>query len=249
MNEQQGKHFDKRIRQALDRLPDVPAPGSSFDANRLWEQLRPELATPLVVITPKRTGQVRWLVAASLVSIGLFLSWLLPTKFSMEEAKSDQRLAGYVVKKAPYQLKERARIEQETPAFLSETRKQPIDKQTLKRYEKIINPAVSTIDTIGSQLMVITINVPVDLPLSEAWLIEPALVRSALAVIDCGGAVYPKRRFAVVHQNELRAEAETQANLERNDRFVRWGGPLPGTSSTVPNTPADPKFGLIIPFN
>lgn len=248
MNEQQGKHLDQHVRQALDSLPNVPAPGTTFDAGKLWEKLRPELATS-VVIVPKRTGQVRWLVAASLLGIGLFLNWLWRIEFSADRPQADRRVARYVTTKVPNQPEERTQQKQEVLTLSPKREQQLANRQPQIRHEKILNLAVSIVDKVDSQPTGATTNVPENLPNSDVALTESVAVSPPLAVVDRkAGTTYPKRRFAVVHQNELRADAETRARLERNDRFVQLGRPA-SPSGTFPVTLTDEKSGLIIPLN
>lgn len=78
MTEKQNVPFDEQVRRTLEALPDAPPPGSTFDAGRLWEQLRPELAqlpSEQVQIQSRWHTSRWWLAAASLA--GLILSWFV----------------------------------------------------------------------------------------------------------------------------------------------------------------------------
>ena len=58
------------------------------------------------------------------------------------------------------------------------------------------------------------------LSLTEAPAIIDKLLTSGVPKVI---QVKPKRRFQVVHENELRAEEEAQPKLYRPDHFVRLG--------------------------
>ncbi|MBO0950099.1 hypothetical protein [Fibrella forsythiae] len=249
MNEQQGKHLDERLRQALDTLSDVPAPGSTFDAGKFWEQLRPELAAETVVLVSKRTGQVRWLVAASLVGMALFLGWLLRSTPALNQTQINRQTEKEVVKHVPIHLRERTQPKQ-TPLIASSRSRKRTSESPKGNVEKSTGVSAHTTDATNSQLTVATANVPVDLPVAEALPTELTAVQlPPTAVTRKAVPTYPKRRFAVVHQNELRAEAETRAKLERNDRFVRLGSAPVSDAPLRPIETAEEKIRLIIPLN
>ena len=247
MNEQQGKHLDQRVRKALNNLPD--APGTEFDAGKLWEQIRPELATQPVAV-PGRMGEIRWLVAASLIGIGLFLGWLLRVQPGVDRLQASRQVAGYVGRKNSVQPQKRTWPEQKLPALPPRTGQQVAETQPVSRAKKLIDRPIQTAEATEVQPTLATIDLPADLPVVDLGPAEPLPVKLTPAPVNQKpGIAYPKRRFAVVHQNEVRAEAETRARLERNDRFVRLGAPPPGTSSMLPITPAEEKTGLIIPLH
>lgn len=133
MNEKQGEHLDRRIRQSLARLPDGPPPGSVFDGGRLWEQLRPEL-TAQPVVAKKRIGGW-WLAAASVVGLLAEIWWfqytlLLPdTQSVRRERGASQTTLANPANKRPV----RKQTEDETPNSISgnssvETRNQTVHR-------------------------------------------------------------------------------------------------------------------------
>lgn len=241
MNDLLGNLSDQRIRQALDSLPDAPPPGSSFNAARLWDQLRPELATQPVSALPQKNRRRWWLVAAA--CMGLLLGgWWWLAQHVPNGIRTGQAIQ-VAVSRSPQQ---RTQPQPVHPQLADKApmarRKTPVQRFNLQPsgLHPVINESPPPIE-----LQPATRSEPVaDVPESVAA--APAETYPAAPVLPPNRL---KRRFAVVHQNELRAEAETQAKLERNDQFVRLGVPSPTTPSKAFAAPADEPSGLIIPLN
>ncbi|XWW47629.1 hypothetical protein JYG30_09385 [Fibrella sp. USSR17] len=256
MNEQQGKHLDERVRQALDTTPDVPVPGSTFDAGKLWEQLRPELAAETVALAPKRTGQAQrvpirrsWLVAASLAGIGLVMSWLLRSTPSLKETQGNRQADKQMAGSGLTQFHKRTQPKQAPVVDLSMNNRSQVAEKQRSKTQNSIGRSVHTTDVTDNQSTLSTTTVLADLPVAEILSTELTLVQAPPAAIAQKTVpTYPKRRFAIVHQNELRAEAETRSKLERNDRFVRLGS-APVSEAPLPIASTEEKNRLIIPLN
>ncbi|WP_461074931.1 hypothetical protein [Spirosoma flavus] len=205
---------DEWIRQTLSQLPDTPPPGSSFDSERLWTQLRPELQqTPV----RRRIGWVWWTAAACL--LGLVWSW-----FAWNQPVSNQKQV------ATYQ-----RIRQANMPFVSLPKDKVIAKTT----------TAAPVTTIKSQLKTIRYHTgnqkhnsternvaPMAEPVETvATLPAPATFVNVAPVAEKSpeqrktniASGTSKRRFRVVHENELRAEEEAAPQLYHIDNFVRLG--------------------------
>ena len=232
MTNRQDEHPDRRFREALDTLPtDAPAPGTQFNANALWEQLRPELAAQPIAAR-QRTWPGWWLAVASLVGVLLGGWWWLVQRTQPVQM---------VVTQLPPQRTQ--------PGIVAKNDQQPTNNEPITgRIKNVVplhrfpqKPAESGQRTqpkpVASAEAVADVPAPV---LSDTTVTYP--------VAASASSTPPKRRFAVVHQNELRSDAETQAKLERNDRFVRLGIPASGTlqKSAAPTTETS---GLIISLN
>ncbi|WP_420148105.1 hypothetical protein [Spirosoma sp.] len=206
---------DAWVRQSLRQLPDAPPPDSAFDSERLWAQLRPELQARPV----RRRMRWIWLAAACLA--GLVLSW-----FFWQNPHTDQPVVAthhFLPKpsvKASGKAKSLDKADTLVPVFAQRSRQKTSRQPTEKQY---VAPQAST--HVASVSHPIIQDVAVPLADSTATTIEPSLVaektmeRSKPNVTT----VKPKRRFRLMHENELRAEEEAAPKIYRTDHFVRIG--------------------------
>lgn len=237
MNGKPDEYLDEWVRQSLDRLPDALPPGTRFDAERLWTQLRPELQKPA---THRWPGWVWWAAAGCVV--GTLLGWFMMPQpdYSRRAVSRTKRLdAPVAINAAPrhetkVELYEATGLEKVGPSLLSSVRHS-------KRITKVSSPVLIVKEpaqpaTYETDLPVIT-ETPSPMPVVA----EPAKVIIA--------AVAPKRRFRVVHLNELQAEEAIRPSPHRADRFVRLGTstkgqPAPETDHPTITWPLTTKSNL-----
>lgn len=233
MNGKPDETLDQWVRQTLDQLPDAPPPGSAFDAERLWSQLRPELTE-----TPGRrwTGWVRWVAAACIIGCVLSWFWLTPPPESvavtLANVKATPTSAGTGAKSPDL-----SEVQPITKPNFTYSR-EPFTKRRLVRASRsvanvksappITQPGVSTVTAPEP-------SVADETTLPVASLTEPT-PKSAVAIAS-------KRRFRVVHENEIRAEEETRSKLYRTEGFVRLG-----TGRNDEPVRDEPTTGLILPL-
>ncbi|KAB7728443.1 hypothetical protein F5984_18910 [Rudanella paleaurantiibacter] len=227
MNTNPDERLDQRIRQVLDQLPDAPPPGSTFDAGRLWEQLRPELAAAPVV-QPKRPAPVWWAVAAACMGLLLAGVWLYNAQTNQPTRVEAVHLPAPKPPDGP-----RPQVaqtpESNKPETVAQYRRQP--ERTQPGNNRIATRPVSEVgkaETPVSQ----SVEVPV-FPASTPGghvaqlTVPPSLTPLVAQRTSASAAVPAKRRFRVVHENELLTEEETyrirNAGGGRADRFVRLG--------------------------
>lgn len=251
MNEKQGNHPDQRIRQTLETLPDAPPPGSAFDSARLWDRMRPELLAQSV---PAQVAMVRkrpvfgwWLAAASLA--GLLMGWLWWSGQSLPErdvanrkspektgvsndllakpnpSANQPKMAAEPIKAqllTAFPKRQRQQIKRvETGPILT---KQPNQLAVNQLPNADNGPTVSTDET--------TFVPPESTSLTPAPTPKPVI------------AAVPKRRFRMVHTNELAAEEESNVVRHRADHFVRLGTGGPSSAGSGGESPT-----LLIPLN
>jgi hypothetical protein len=241
MNEKQGEHLDHRIRQALGSLPDAPPPGSPFDSARLWEQLRPELAAPPA--SRKRVGAWWWAAASVVVLVmgGWFYVvsvWPVAKQVSVSHPRSvgtQTAVSGLI---------------SERPARTPGHAWQADDAEPVQR----IGPSHGGA-TLGRQAKKSIPTWP-DGPTDYQSVVQPIppqpVIPESVTVIaeipTSTIATAPKRRFRVVHENELMAEDEAHriryAPEGRTERFVRIG-----TGSSAQPTVSEESPALMLPLN
>ncbi len=225
---------DQWVRQSLSQLSDTPPPGSSFDPERVWGQLRPELqAAP----SHRRVGGAWWAVAACLG--GLVVGWFWVNQSSDDDtevvAHRTERRAD-----APVIIHDKPKSADKIAApksVVSEDRRpglalriQSQRKETPK--EKSAPRMPEPIETVPqtSDLQIVA-EVP---PVVEK---RPELSKPNVATTTA------KRRFRVVHENELRAEEEARPKLYRTDHFVRLG-----TGQSEELVPDEDRPTLLMPL-
>ncbi|WP_460937240.1 hypothetical protein [Spirosoma humi] len=206
---------DQWVRQTLSQLPDAPPPDSSFDKDELWAKLRPELQSVSAPRSPTRL--VWWMAAACIGALMVGWGWLShqsapeSTVAVVHRKKPETRVA----RQRPFGSTRANEADTSKDAFSAAARShialhtqhpQPV------RSDVRVTPPVSTSAASPS-------STPDDVStLTETPAVVdklPALPKQKLA------ETRPKRRFQVVHENELRAEEETRPKLYCPDRFVR----------------------------
>ena len=212
MNGKPDEHLDQWVRQSLDRLPDTPPPGTTFDAERLWDQLRPELQKPA---SRRRFGWVGWLAAACVT--GTLLGWF----WMGQQPEHKPRIASKV---------ERQRV----PVSINpEPRSMAQVDQPKSKFPTKIRPSVAASAQHSERIATAS---PIALPIEEvAQAVDnvtelPTIADTTSAIPTqtetpkpTAVAAAPKRRFRVVHLNELQAEEAIRPTPQRTDRFVRLG--------------------------
>lgn len=220
---------DEWVRQSLGQLPDAPPPGSTFDAERLWAQLRPELDT----VPVRRPYGWAWWAAAACLS-GLIFGWFL-----LHQPADDHRadVAHTTVEKANSPIL----TERTPPATNNITALKPARSVQARRIVKlrkegnnsetpkhiVVMPTPEPAETVARLPELPTAT---DIALVREKLAQPEKINAA--------AVAQKRRFRVVHQNELRAEEEARPKLYRAEHFVRIGIRQPDSPAPDERQPA-----------
>lgn len=224
MNEKQGEHLDQRIRHALGNLPDAPPPGSPFNSARLWEQLRPELAAPPV--SRKRIGGWWW-AAASVAGL-LMMGW-----FWWGQSAPKQTTA---ITQSVFLSPRSNKVG--SVALQTRQVKQIIYPQARQKN----NPRTAATAN-KAEVEIVSIQQEVQ-PIVPESLRVTSLAKTQTPTV----ATTTKRRFRVVHENELMAEDEAHrvryAPEGRTERFVRIGTGNHSQSATNDDLPA-----LQLPLN
>lgn len=223
MNEKQGEHLDQRIRQALSNLPDTPPPGSSFDSAQLWEQLRPELAAPPVA---RKRVAGWWWAAASVVGL------LVGVWYGQSAPKQTTTIAQSV--SLPPRSAKRGPVS--SPIKEAEQTVHPSARKKSNLQMAIAVRFVNKAETVSIQ--------QIEHPTTQ----EPISLTPITEVPKPAVATTPKKRFRVVHENELAAEDDAHrvryANDGRTERFVRIGSGNPSQTTADEDLPA-----LLLPLN
>lgn len=230
MNAKPDEYPDHHIRQLLDQLPDTPPPGSAFDAERLWGQLQPRLPKTAV---RRRPRIVWWAAAACLTGVLLSRVWLMPRNDgshvnivrSAAYKASEPKPTGNLSK-----IADKPVLANATPVVRNqpELRKKPSLPKLVTVHANPDDPEKAVVQTL--ELPVVA-----DSATAVAEPIEPA--RTTLV------AAAPKRRFRVMHVNELTAEEEARPKLYRTEHFVRLG-----TGASQPQASTESVPALVIPF-
>jgi len=208
---------DQWVRQTLSQLPDAPPPGSSFNPDHLWAKLRPELQP--VPAPRSQTRVIMWLAAACVGALVFGWVWL--------STQSTPKLTIAVAN--------RRQPEDQTPKQQGanvEPANEPDGPKRVLSATEHLRTALHThtsqqvrsdteVATPVSTSLVLPPSMPDDVStLTEAPAVVDKLPTSAVPKV---AQIKPKRRFQVVHENELRAEEEAQPKLYRPDHFVRLG--------------------------
>lgn len=205
---------DLWVRQALSQLPDTPPPGSAFDAERVWASLRPERqAAP----NRQKTSPLWWVLAACITGLALGWFWLLPpaTNQTGVATNDSSRIVDTYVEKLPKSIA----LNELTSAkpVVSQKKQLPIERTKTRRpkralEQKINAPPAIPLETVSQEPNLQTL---IQVPL----VVENASESGKTERV----AARPKRRFRLVHENELRAEVAAKPKLYRTDSFVRLG--------------------------
>jgi hypothetical protein len=211
MNGKPDEHFDQGVRQSLDRLPDAPPPGTNFDAERLWRQLQPELQKPIT----RWRGWVGWAAAACVMGL-LLLGWLSidqqPTVNYRIVSRTERLAPPTAINRKP---KITIRNDRSEPAYSAKTHlSSPYRTGQLERIAEAA-PLV-LLETEPAQPVA-----DVTEPLRIMDTASSGLIGSKPIKITAVAA--HKRRFRVVHLNELLTEEEARPKFYRTEGFVRLG--------------------------
>lgn len=240
MSDKTDERLDQHIRQALDALPDAPPPGSTFDAGRLWEQLRPELIDQPVGRPGKKPAYLWWVAAASLA--GLLIGWVwqsLPDQWpkprlGYEQSGSTQTREKKLAYERPVRTPTKERFGKAGFA-LSESqdlgkrgkkslagvnhklKTEPVKPVNLLRAAQIrLLEAVPSASTALTLLAETTPDSPMPISLTHT-----------VASRQPTTPAVSKRRFRVVHENELITEDEAyrirHSTENRAEGLVRLG--------------------------
>ncbi|GAB3969007.1 hypothetical protein GCM10028806_14260 [Spirosoma terrae] len=224
MKQKPDEALDQWVRQSLSRLPDTPPPGSSFDSERLWQQMRPELQ----VEQPRR--RARWIGwAAAAVVAGLVTLWgsmhrpdtrpVSATTVKNEQATTHSTIPLKADEQLVKSVSESEKEERNVPKIASKR----VKAETVTPRQQVDGHSEVT--------------VAVDFPESESdasrerGIRTPSTLESTLLGLDTKTPVaqhIPKQtkakpRFKVVHENELKAEEEARPKLYQTGNFVRLG--------------------------
>lgn len=212
MNGKPGESLDQWVRQSLDRLPDAPPPGSTFDADRLWSRLQPELQKPAV---NRRFGWGWWAVAACGSGL-LLLGWLLPKQQSTLTQLTQSSLKR---SEAPVAI---SPVQTTTGPPRPESVRLTVTRRSFRPSVPHSEPVAGTLPTaLPVDESVQPVAAVAEPPTSTDTQSTPTAQPESVAVIAV--AAPPKRRFRVVHLNELRAEEAIRPTPHRTDHFVRLG--------------------------
>ena len=231
MNGKPDEHLDEWVRQSLNKLPNTPPPGTQFDAGRLWTKMRPELQKKPY---SRQWGWVWWAAAACLV--GAVLGWL---RLNQPQRESSSPITHVKRPSPPVAINrelnsltfdDRLKESSVRPNYSS----RPASKQMEKQIGPVSAPVFSSETTEPS---VSYKNEPqMGVHADSVRSFEPKKTKETIASA-------PKRRFQVVHLNELQAEEEIRPTTYRTEGFVRLG--LGNTETHMPET-AHPSITLPI---
>lgn len=232
MNGKPDEPFDQWVRQSLDRLPDAPPPGTQFDAGRLWDQLQPELQK---APAHRRVGPVWWAAAACLVSV--LLGWLSIDR----QPESTRRTVGSVARpNTPVSIRPEQRVAAKTDPSESvrPTNTHQSFRLSARRPARIASNSPTVVPPSEPDRPVATVT---ELPtIADTKL---PVVTQPETITSTAVAAAPKRRFRVVHLNELQAEEEARPKFYRTEGFVRLG-----TGRQDGPTHDEPTAAIILPL-
>ena len=231
MNGKPDEHFDQGVRQSLDRLPDAPPPGTNFNAERLWKQLQPELQNPAI----HRRGWVGWAAAACVMGL-LLLGWLSIDRQPIVNHRLVSR-TGHLATPTAINRKPKITIrnDRSEPAYSPKTHLSSPDHT--RQLERIAKAAPLVLPETEPAQPVADVTEPLqvmDTTSSGSARSEPVKITAAVA---------QKRRFRVVHLNELQAEEEARPKFYRTEGFVRLG-----TGRQDRPTYDEPTDAIILPL-
>lgn len=216
MNGKPDEHLDQWVRHSLGELPDTLPPGSSFNAERLWGQISPQ---PAAKRTPRLPKRAWWAAAACLVGVvsaGIWQKQRPPATLSIshQHQSKRQKIEPISIFSGDFQPIV-GTISSGTAPVVTNSRKKtnqlPALKQPALREEAVL-PLAAPIAAANQESALPGESVAVIAPANAAEPTTPTRVTAA-----------PKRRFRVVHINELAAGAEVRPAPDHPERFVRLG--------------------------
>ncbi|WP_080058745.1 hypothetical protein [Spirosoma aerolatum] len=207
---------DEWVRQTLRRLPDAPPPGSSFDSERLWTQLRPELQP---TGTRQSFGWMRWGIAACLIGLLFVWYWVYPSVEKQSLAANGKTAhKTRAATKLPFKQNLPTELTQPNVPTQSFTTALPAGTTATKAKTRVPEP-VEAVPTINEIAAMPSPRPDLDMVVETVAVVEKPLIPLKRNVADLPA----KRRFRIVHQNELRAEEEARPKLYSTENFVRLG--------------------------
>lgn len=225
MKQKPDESLDQWVRQSLSRLPDTPPSGSSFDPERLWQQLRPELQAEL----PRRRVSWVWWSAAAVIA-GIVTLWgsmywreSLPAS-ALTVKKTKQVTSG------PATLSMGAeKPVKSVPELENEKRNAPDVASKQVKTEKI-NPR-QQVDAHSEVVATVDLSESESDGSRERGIRPPGTLENTLPELETQAPIAQnvpksnkvKRHFKVVHENELQAEEEAMPKLYQTGNFVRLG--------------------------
>ncbi|AKD57530.1 hypothetical protein [Spirosoma radiotolerans] len=224
---------DQWIRQTLNQLPDAPPPGSSFNPDQLWAALRPELQ-------PASRPQTRlmWWMAAACVA-ALVSGWFWSIYQSTPEPTVAHRHPA-IIQLLPQQHSNSTRADElnRSKRVVLEAERPRVALHTHSLQQVRAKPVTTAPIATSAAL-------PSSIPDDALTLVETPTVVDKLPDVPRQKVIgaRPKRRFQVIHENELRAEEEAQPKLYRPDHFVRLG-----TGQTNEPSPEASRPTLLMPL-
>lgn len=231
MNGKPDEHLDEWVRQSLSRLPNTPPPGTTFDAERLWTRMRPDLQkTP----SSRQRGWVWWSAAACV--LGAVLGWFMLNQPQRERSRPITHARGSnvptAINREPNSLPDDKRFD-EMPVKQKFSLR-PLTKKTEERISPAPAPVLSS--EITEPPVAYSNELPVSVRADSIGQIPPEKAQETVVSA-------PNRRFRVVHFNELQAEEEIRPTTYRTEGFVRLG--LGNIGLRMPET--DPP-SIILPI-
>lgn len=225
MKQKPDEALDQWVRQSLSRLPDTPPPGSSFDSERLWQQMRPELQAE----QPRR--RVRWIGwAAAAIVAGILTLWgsmyqseTRPVSAIVMEKNKQATSHPAIPLTADEQLVKSVPESEKEERTVSEIASKRVKAATVTPRQQVEehNEVAMAVDFSESESDVS----------GERGIRTPSPPASTLPELDTKTPIAQhtpkptkvKPRFKVVHENELQAEEEARPKLYQTSNFVRLG--------------------------
>jgi hypothetical protein len=220
MNGKPDEHLDQWVRQSLDRLPDTLPPGTTFNHERLWTQLRPELQKP----ARSRQRGWWWVAAACLAGVGL--GWFVLDQPQLVHSAAVTHEKRPALPQPNDQPSSPVIDPGQVARVVPETSRPPVERRVVQ--------ATATPVSLGNESTQVV-------ALPDESSADTRIDSIASAVSDKASVSVvrsPKRRFQVVHLNELQAEEDIRPSQYRTERFVRLGMGSTGASSPQATHPS-----------
>lgn len=212
MKQKPDESLDHWVRHTLSQLPDSPPPGSSFDRERLWSQLHAELPT---APARRKIGLIWWVAAACLAGLTLGGYWLTQRVDNRTDVGMHQ--PGQRRPDVPSLRPEPASFVASREASFPKEEHHPVKSRSNTHRPDSPPVEATTQPTESLETPALATELPLIASESPGEEKQPDL-RTQTATVSP-----PKRRFNVVHANELRAEEEARPKLYPGGNFVRIG--------------------------
>lgn len=209
MNGKSEESLDQWVRQSLDRLPDAPPPGSAFDPERVWGKARPQLSAKPV---SRQRTLITWIAAGCMAGLFIYMVWPRTQIQQSASAKSESGSTSGATNQRSTTYPQETRFAQKLS--------KPSHKQQITGSLHTTSLPIEDTVWVTQQPMPVEVGGPISAPLTVDVSIANVTAEISQPLTPTPS---PKRRFKVVHENELRAEEETRPVLYRTDHFVRLG--------------------------